>query len=163
MSEAVIASPIGPLGLETVGESAVRRISFHAEGRPAAGLTGLLAEVNRQLTAYFEGRLQAFDLPIAPEGTPFQQSVWRALCAIPYGRTVTYASLARTIGRPAAVRAVGAANGRNPIPIVIPCHRVIGSSGQLVGFGGGLNIKRRLLDLEAAGQLRIGDLPFAID
>ena len=95
---------------------------------------------------------------MAPQGTPFQRMVWSALTTIPYGETVSYGELARRLGRPAATRAVGAANGRNPIPIVIPCHRVIGSDGSLTGFGGGLAIKRRLLDLES-GHLRapVGD------
>ena len=89
-----------------------------------------------------------FDVPLAPEGTAFQRDVWNALLRIPYGETTTYGQLAQTIGRPSAVRAVGAANGQNPIPIIIPCHRVIGSDGRLVGFGGGLNVKRFLLALE---------------
>lgn len=145
----VISSPIGPLGLETVGETAIRRIDFRPAG-PAtrSRLTGLVAEVNLQLTAYFEGRLKTFDLPLGLEGTPFQVEVWKALRLIPYGQTRTYADQARFIGRPAAVRAVGAANGRNPIPIIVPCHRVIGSNGTLVGFGGGLEVKRALLALE---------------
>src|SRR5262245_12657457 len=105
-------------------------------------------EVVRQLDGYFAGRLRRFDLPLAPAGTPFQQRVWRALCNIPYGETVSYGELARRIERPAAVRAVGAANGQNPISIVIPCHRVIGSDGRLVGYGGGLPAKSALLALE---------------
>jgi len=108
-------------------------------------------EAVRQLDAYFAGRLRQFDLPLAPTGTPFQQRVWRALCDVPYGETVSYGELARQIERPAAVRAVGAANGQNPIPIVIPCHRVIGSDGRLVGYGGGLPAKSMLLALERRG------------
>jgi methylated-DNA-[protein]-cysteine S-methyltransferase len=106
------------------------------------------AEAVRQLDAYFAGTLHRFDLPLAPKGTPFQQQVWRALLDIPYGETVSYAELARRIGRPSAVRAVGAANGQNPLSIVIPCHRVIGSDGRLVGYGGGLPAKSALLALE---------------
>ena len=108
----------------------------------------------KQLRAYFAGERQTFDLPLAPHGTEFQQSVWSELQRIPYGETTTYSKIAERIGRPAAVRAVGAANGANPIPIVIPCHRVIGASGSLTGFGGGLDVKRRLLAMEArlAGQ-----------
>jgi methylated-DNA-[protein]-cysteine S-methyltransferase len=105
-------------------------------------------EAVRQLDAYFAGTLRQFDLPLAPEGTPFQQHVWSALCDIPYGATISYAALARGIGRPSAVRAVGAANGQNPLAIVIPCHRVIGSDGKLVGYGGGLAAKSALLALE---------------
>lgn len=107
------------------------------------------ADVISQLDLYFAGRLTRFEIDVAPEGTPFQRDVWSALTEIPYGRTVSYSELARRVGRPAATRAVGAANGRNPLPIVVPCHRVIGADGSLTGFGGGLAIKRRLLDLEA--------------
>jgi methylated-DNA-[protein]-cysteine S-methyltransferase len=102
-----------------------------------------------QLHAYFAGKLQAFALPLAPRGTAFQQSVWSALLEIPYGQTTTYSAIANKIERPAAVRAVGAANGANPIPIIIPCHRVIGTNGSLTGFGGGIDVKRQLLALEA--------------
>ncbi len=101
-----------------------------------------------QLSAYFAGDLKQFDLSLAPEGTPFQKTVWTALRAIPYGETISYGELARTIGRPRASRAVGAANGQNPLPIVIPCHRVIGANGALTGFGGGIETKQALLALE---------------
>jgi methylated-DNA-[protein]-cysteine S-methyltransferase len=114
-------------------------------------------EAVAQLEAYFAGRLRAFDLPLAPQGTAFQLQVWQALRTIPYGETLSYSGLAQRIGKPAAVRAVGAANGRNPIAIIIPCHRVIGADGSLTGFGGGLPVKRTLLALEGAlpdgGQL----------
>jgi len=109
------------------------------------------AEAARQLGAYFAGALRRFDLPLAPEGTPFQRRVWRALVDIPYGETISYAELARWIERPSAVRAVGAANGQNPLSIVIPCHRVVGSDGRLVGYGGGLPAKSALLALERRG------------
>lgn len=105
-------------------------------------------EVNLQLAAYFDGELKQFDLELDPEGTPFQLQVWNELQRIPYGETISYGELARRVGNPKASRAVGAANGRNPLPIVVPCHRVIGSSGALTGFGGGLDCKRALLDLE---------------
>ncbi len=105
-----------------------------------------------QLKDYFEGRRTAFELVLEPKGTPFQLLVWQALRSIPYGCTCSYAEIARTIGRPRAARAVGAANGRNPIPIVVPCHRVIGADGSLTGFGGGLPAKRYLLDLESGHQ-----------
>jgi methylated-DNA-[protein]-cysteine S-methyltransferase len=145
----VIDTPIGPVGLRA-DANGLTEITFLAPGaagaRPRAGLLG---EATRQLDAYFKRRLERFDLPLAPRGTSFQLEVWQALQRIPYGDTWSYADLARRIGRPDAVRAVGAANGRNPIPIVIPCHRVIGSNGQLVGFGGGLPIKRWLLNLES--------------
>ena len=136
-------------------EAGLRRISFQSGLRPAQVAEGWqrteepFREAITQLDAYLAGRLERFDLALAPEGTPFQREVWSALRAIPYGKTVSYGELARQLGRPAASRAVGAANGRNPIPIVIPCHRVIGADGSLTGFGGGLAIKRQLLDLEA--------------
>ena len=107
------------------------------------------ADAIAQLQAYFAGECTAFDLPLAPRGTPFQQRVWQALGEIPYGQTVSYAEIARRIGQPNAVRAVGRANGSNPISIVVPCHRVIGSSGSLTGYGGGLDRKRWLLAHEA--------------
>ncbi|GJM12583.1 MAG: methylated-DNA--protein-cysteine methyltransferase [Pseudohongiella sp.] len=102
-----------------------------------------------QLDAYFSGELREFDLPLKPQGTDFQESVWHALTRIPYGDTWSYGQLAEHIGKPKASRAVGSANGVNPIPIIIPCHRVIGSSGKLTGFGGGVETKQFLLDLES--------------
>lgn len=108
-----------------------------------------LANARRQLKEYFAGSRKDFDLPVKLNGTEFQVSVLKALQKIPYGETVSYGEIAKRIGRPRAVRAVGAANGRNPIPIVVPCHRVIGSSGDLTGFGGGLDTKEALLRLEA--------------
>jgi len=115
---------------------------------------GQMQKTTRQLRAYFAGELEEFDLPLAPEGTPFQQKVWSELCNIPYGETISYGELARRIGNPNASRAVGLANGSNPIPIIIPCHRVIGSNGKLTGYGGGLPIKEKLLALEKR-QLRL--------
>jgi len=103
-----------------------------------------------QLDAYFAGELTTFDLPLAPRGSEFQQRVWAALQAIPYGETVSYGELAERIGSPGGARAVGLANGKNPIVIVIPCHRVVGSGGNLAGYGGGLDRKKQLLDLELA-------------
>jgi len=105
-------------------------------------------EVKEQLSSYFVGELTDFSIPLAPIGTEFQLQVWQALQTIPYGETLSYGELARQIGRPKASRAVGAANGQNPIPVIIPCHRVIGSSGKLVGFGGGIETKQKLLGLE---------------
>jgi methylated-DNA-[protein]-cysteine S-methyltransferase len=116
--------------------------------------------VKGQLRAYFNGELKEFDLPLAPMGTVFQKSVWQALQKIPYGTVASYRWVAEQIGNPRAVRAVGGANGRNPLPIVIPCHRVIGSDGSLTGFGGGLEIKQRLIDLERPRALPGGaDVP----
>ncbi len=108
----------------------------------------IFTEAIAQLQAYFEGKLKTFDLPLQLEGTDFQLEVWNALKEIPYGKTVSYADIAKRIGRPKAVRAVGAANGQNPISIVVPCHRVIGSNGSLTGYGGGLKNKEALLALE---------------
>lgn len=109
-----------------------------------------------QVQSYFAGERFVFDVPLAPEGTPFQQSVWQALLTIPYGETCSYADIATTLNKPKAVRAVGAANGRNPIPIIIPCHRVIGSNGRLTGYAGGLDTKSYLLQLEQAHRPAAG-------
>jgi methylated-DNA-[protein]-cysteine S-methyltransferase len=110
--------------------------------------TPLIKEAFSQLNAYFAGQLTEFSLPLAPRGTVFQQTVWRALCAVPYASTASYKDIALTIANPKAVRAIGQANNRNPIPIFIPCHRIIGSNGKLVGYSGGLEIKAFLLALE---------------
>ncbi|MCY3844818.1 MAG: methylated-DNA--[protein]-cysteine S-methyltransferase [Acidobacteria bacterium] len=107
-----------------------------------------LRDAERQLAEYFEGARRDFDLPLSAEGTPFQRQVWDELRRIPYGETISYGELARRIGKPTASRAVGAANGRNPIAIVVPCHRVIGADGTLIGYGGGLPVKEALLALE---------------
>ncbi|PYT57883.1 MAG: cysteine methyltransferase [Acidobacteria bacterium] len=149
-----LESPVGTLLL--AGDSqALRMVSFesskHAE-LPQADWKqdkAPFAEVIRQLRAYFRGERKEFDLPLAPEGTEFQLRVWNRLRTIPYGETISYAQLAERIGNPKAVRAVGLANGSNPIPIIIPCHRVIGSDGSLTGFGGGLPTKKMLLELES--------------
>ena len=109
-------------------------------------------DLHRQLDAYFAGKLQKFDVPLDLKGTPFQLEVWRALMDIPYGETATYLQQAIRISRPAAIRAVGTANGRNPISIIVPCHRVIGTNGSLTGYGGGLDRKRYLLELEKKGN-----------
>jgi len=107
-------------------------------------------DVRTQLEEYFAGDRREFDLPLHPTGTPFQQRVWRALCGIPFGETASYSETAIAIGTPTAVRAVGHANGQNPIPIIVPCHRVVGANGSLTGYGGGLDAKRWLLSHEAA-------------
>jgi len=152
-------SPIGPL-LLAADESGIRQILFVNGGRPPEPDDAwredpaFLAEAVHQLESYFAGKLESFDLPLAPKGTPFQQKVWRKLCEIPYGRTISYGELAARIGNPKASRAVGLANGSNPIAIVIPCHRVIGSNGKLTGYGGGLPAKEKLLALERR-QLRL--------
>jgi len=154
MTRVIIESPIGRLEL-AADDSALTHILFKAQGDPTPGaFPDVLERARQQLALYFAGKLTVFDLPLAPKGTPFQRAVWQALICIPYGQTTSYADLAARIDRPRAVRAVGAANGQNPIPIVIPCHRVIGRDGSLVGFGGGLDTKRRLLDLEQ-GRARL--------
>ena len=115
----------------------------------------ILCETERQLKEYFEGKRKSFSLTLDMRGTQFQNDVWKALLAIPFGETRSYAQLAKQLGNPKATRAVGAANGRNPVSIVVPCHRVIGSSGKLTGFAGGLDTKARLLDLEAGNTLEL--------
>ena len=111
----------------------------------------MLLQAAEQLTEYFAGDRKCFDLPLQPEGTLFQRQVWQALAEIPYGETRSYRDIAARIGRPKAVRAVGGANGRNPLSIIIPCHRVIGADGSLTGFAGGTTVKQQLLQLEASG------------
>jgi methylated-DNA-[protein]-cysteine S-methyltransferase len=154
-----MSSPIGQL-LLAGDEQALRLVGFpqgSGQRSPELGWQENktpFAETIRQLDAYFAGELSTFDLPLAPQGTPFQRAVWQALQQIPYGTTTSYGALAHTIGKPKAVRAVGAANGANPIPIIIPCHRVIGSNGKLTGFGGGLETKARLLNLEQPVAVR---------
>jgi methylated-DNA-[protein]-cysteine S-methyltransferase len=148
-----IESPAGPLRLAADAEG-LRRLDFlsspHARPRHADWVAdpARLADAVDELRAYFEGRRRDFSMKLAPEGTEFQRGVWRRLCEIPYGETISYAELATRVGNPKASRAVGLANGQNPIAIVIPCHRVIGKSGKLVGYGGGLPLKERLLALE---------------
>jgi len=158
----VLDTPCGPL-LGAVDEGgAVVGVEFCRGREPHAVCAGLglgrgacstsrerTRELMAQLEAYFEGVLTAFALPLVPAGSPFQRQVWRALERIPYGATRTYGEVARTLGRPAAARAVGGAIGRNPISVVVPCHRVIGSDGSLTGFGGGLHVKSWLLAHEA--------------
>ena len=154
-----IGSPVGPL-LLAADHAGLRQIIFmngrnRAQPDPAwTPDSSGFAETTRQLRAYFAGELEQFDLPLVPEGTPFQLQVWHKLCEIPYGETISYGELARRIGNSKASRAVGLANGSNPIPIIIPCHRVIGSNGKLTGYGGGLPIKEKLLALERR-QLRL--------
>jgi methylated-DNA-[protein]-cysteine S-methyltransferase len=148
------ASPIGPLTIVVDDDGALVRIDFRAgallseERDLSAAARGALQGVRRELEEYFRGDRKVFEMPLSPRGTPFQLSVWRELEHIPYGATISYMELARRVGNPKAVRAVGAANGANPIPVIIPCHRVIGSNGKLVGYGGGLDRKELLLSIE---------------
>jgi methylated-DNA-[protein]-cysteine S-methyltransferase len=143
-----VESPIGPL-LLSAERGRLTGVAFVEAAGPTS-TDPLFREAEVQLHAYFAGQLERFKLPLAPSGTAFQRSVWEALGAIPYGSTTTYLRLAATLGRPSACRAVGAANGRNPLPVIVPCHRVIGTAGALTGYGGGLERKRLLLALEAA-------------
>jgi len=151
-------SPVGPL-LLVIGDDGLCAIDFLNGRRNVAADPNWrndrdsLKEVLAQLQAYFSGELEDFKLQLAPEGTEFQKKVWGELCGIGYGQTISYGELARRVGNPKASRAVGLANGSNPIPIIIPCHRVIASNGKLTGYGGGLQIKEKLLALERR-QLR---------
>lgn len=154
-----IASPIGELLLLGDGDSL--RGLYMQDGRRPIGIsrdwtpeTAPFADAIGQLREYFEGARTTFEIPLAMDGPPFERQVWRALRDIPYGRTESYGELAARIGDPSAARAVGVANGRNPIAVIVPCHRVIGADGSLTGYGGGLERKRLLLDLES-GQTRL--------
>lgn len=161
----VTDSPVGPLTLvATDGALSGLYMAEHRHkpdestfGTPDTAPFGAAIE---QLRAYFAGELTTFDLRLAPEGTPFQRTVWAALNEIPYGETLTYGQLARRIGQPTASRAVGLANGKNPVSIVVPCHRVVGADGSMTGYGGGLERKRFLLGLERSGA---GDALFPLD
>ena len=157
-----VDGPIGRLKL-TADERALTALTFEqAAGAPAPGpgdgtlnpIAGPLPAAVRQLAEYFAGARRAFDVPLAPRGTPFQERVWRALMEIPFGATASYGEIARRVGMPGAARAVGLANNRNPIAILVPCHRVIGADGSLTGYGGGIERKRWLLELEGLQGLR---------
>lgn len=151
-----IDSPVGPL-LIAGNDDGLQLVEFHTPRHPASrgahwheGDHAVLRRAQSQLDEYFAGARHGFDLPLAPQGTDFQREVWWELANIPFGGTISYAELAQRVGRPTATRAVGAANGRNPLPIMLPCHRVIGTDGSLTGFGGGLPTKQFLLQLEGA-------------
>jgi methylated-DNA-[protein]-cysteine S-methyltransferase len=153
------SSPIGELLLTSDGEALTGLNMCQRRGKPARGPEAgwqrddsVFQAAFEQLEAYFSGRRRNFDLPLRMAGTPFQHQVWEGLRAIPYGETLSYAELARQIGRPGASRAVGSANGRNPVAIVVPCHRVIAADGTLGGYGGGLDRKKWLLELEAVAR-----------
>ena len=159
MNYAYLDTPVGTL-LIAGDAAAVLRIEFPVGGKAAKAEAGWMespqgpvGEAARQLREYFAGTRTDFDLPLAPRGTEFQRSVWRQLQEIPYGATISYGELARRVGNPQASRAVGSANGKNPLPIVIPCHRVIAGNGTLGGFGGGLPTKQTLLALEQATSI----------
>lgn len=155
------SSPLGKLLLTSNGEALTGLFTTWLAGDSAPEMTAHwkqddapFREVCDQLRAYFEGEAMGFDVPMDPVGTPFQRKVWRELCAIPYGTVISYLELARRIGQPTASRAVGGANGKNPISIIVPCHRVIAADGTLGGYGGGLDRKRWLLDHEAESLAR---------
>jgi len=156
LRRSTIESPIGPLRLIATEAALVAvlwpeerqgRVKFPAE--PVDGDNDVLAQAARELREYFSGDRRSFDVPIELRGTEFQQQVWRSLPEIAYGETSTYGKQAEVIGRPNAVRAVGSANGRNPLSIILPCHRIVGANGKLAGFAGGLDTKRWLLDHES--------------
>jgi methylated-DNA-[protein]-cysteine S-methyltransferase len=150
MPRTVVDSPIGALGL-IASHVALQGVVFEGRSVRPEGSAPVLDEAARQLSAYFEGDLLTFDLPLELHGTEFQRHCWLALATIPYGRTVSYGEQAHRLGLGSdRARAVGAANGSNPLPIVLPCHRVIGADGSLTGFGGGLHVKRFLLEHEGA-------------
>ena len=155
LAHTVIDSPLGPLTL-VAADGALAGLYMNGRAPASADAAraadgadaAVLDEAVRQLEEYFGGERHDFDLPLALEGTPFQRRVWDALLGIPYGQTVSYGQLADRIGQPTASRAVGLANGRNPVSIIVPCHRVVGANGSLTGYGGGLDHKQRLLELE---------------
>ncbi len=145
----IIDSPVGKLRLAAEdGFLTELRFGGPADNPPDNTVEPVLDEAERQLAEYFRGERKAFDIPLKPKGTPFQLADWEALKEIPYGETATYGDIARRIGRPKAFRAVGSANHSNPISIIVPCHRVIGAGGKLTGYGGGLDVKQKLLELE---------------
>jgi methylated-DNA-[protein]-cysteine S-methyltransferase len=154
-----VETPIGPLTL-VASDAGLRAVLFEGQRAPAAtadGARATLDEAARQLGEWFAGARTAFDLPLDLDGaTPFQRRAWLALAEVPYGTTRSYGEQARALGAPRAARAVGAANGRNPLPVVLPCHRLVGADGSLTGFGGGLDVKRALLAHEAATAARAG-------
>jgi methylated-DNA-[protein]-cysteine S-methyltransferase len=152
----MMESPVGPLKL-VASDKALVAILWHPDSPRRVRLSDLVAqdrhpvllETERQLGEYFSGKRKSFSIALDMRGTPFQKDVWEALLAIPFGETRSYGQLAKQLGNPRATRAVGAANGRNPVSIIVPCHRVIGSSGKLTGLAGGLEVKARLLSLES--------------
>jgi methylated-DNA-[protein]-cysteine S-methyltransferase len=163
-----IETPLGPMIAVVDGAGAVREFHFpRSSPDPGPGLVwddAALATVRRQVGSYFAGERRTFDLALEPQGTEFERAVWAELVRIPFGETISYGVLAMRLGRPGAARAVGRANGANPIPIIIPCHRVIGADGSLTGFGGGLPLKQALLDFERRASGREPPmLPLGLD
>lgn len=159
MPSTVIDSPIGVLELTSDGTALTEILFTNGELEPERrdlDTDPVLQQAVQQLTEYFDGKRTDFDLPLSFAGTSFQKQVWSTLLEIPYAETWSYAELARRIGQPNASRAVGAANGQNPLPVIVPCHRVVGANGSLTGYGGGLDRKRTLLQLEAQVQPMLG-------
>lgn len=159
MHTGYLSSPLGTLRLQCT-DSALTEIHFMDTAVESGDDHPLLRETMAQLTAYFDGRLQQFDLPILPEGTTFQKKVWELLVAIPFGKTLSYQTLSLQYGDVKAIRAVAAANGRNPLAILVPCHRVIGTNRSLTGYAGGLWRKQWLLQHEARFHSGVQELPF---
>lgn len=155
-----MSTPLGPVEIAEVGGRLVTiRFGEGPVGGPRTA-TGVLAQAADQLASYFAGHLRSFELPLHPHGTPFDHRVWEVVRTIPYGATMSYGEIAERLGDPGASRAVGHANARNPLPIVVPCHRVVGSGGRLTGYAGGLHRKRALLELEASVAGDQARLPF---
>src|SRR3954452_21578129 len=152
MPATIIPSPVGPLHART-RDGALIALSMRRAAPADDGDDPVLAALAEQLDAYFAGDLSTFDVPLELHGNPFERRVWDALLEIPYGETISYGELARRIGAPTAARAVGLANSRNPVAILVPCHRVIGANGKLTGYAGGLDMKRALLDLEGGRMM----------
>lgn len=148
MDRIVFDTPVGPMALEGTEDALTALYLPNTPVEPMGMETPLLARGRGELLEYLVGKRRTFDLPLKPQGTPFQQKVWSALADIPYGQTITYGELARRVGCPKGSRAVGQANHRNPLPILLPCHRVVGANGTLTGYGGGLELKEWLLRLE---------------
>ncbi len=148
MSRGTVETPVGMLTI-VAGDGGLEAVRFGGEPGAVDERHPVVAATARQLREFFGGERRTFDLPLELSGTPFQRRAWLALAAVPYGTTRSYGEQARLLGAPGAARAVGAANGRNPLPIVLPCHRLVGADGSLTGYGGGLETKRALLDLEA--------------
>lgn len=158
-------SPVGPLLLAS-DQDGLRLIEFEPARYPepkneswVKRLNPILEQTIAELSEYFQGKRREFDIPLAPHGSAFQRKVWNALLGIPYGTVCSYSDVARRIGEPTASRAVGHANGRNPIPIIVPCHRVVGANGSLTGYGGGLHVKKFLLDLELGSDSNCAETP----
>ena len=148
MDRILLDTPVGRMALECEGEALTALYLPNRPMEPAGVETPLLAQGRAELAEYFQGKRRAFDLPLAPKGTPFQLRVWNELANIPYGTVISYKELAQRVDRPKGFQAVGQANGRNPLPIFLPCHRVVGANGSLTGYAGGLEVKQWLLQLE---------------